>query len=106
MGFGPHQLRDKALLSLEESVQECRYRKSRRSLAIRFALAYLWSCQRGDRAPFDELWLALGQDSMWRFRSADHALLGIYRQLDLKRDEDASMRIWQRVKSEVEAEAG
>src|SRR5438128_5531025 len=60
MGFAHQQLRDKALLALEEIVQEARYRRPRRSFALRFALAYLWAYAGGKRDPFDELWRALG----------------------------------------------
>ena len=53
MRLNQDQLRDKALLALEDAAQECRYRAPRRSFLLRFALAYLWSISRGDRAPFD-----------------------------------------------------
>jgi hypothetical protein len=88
------QLRAKALIALEEAVQECRYRKPRRGHALRFALAWLWSLDRGDRTPFDEFWQALAEDGMWRFGSADRALFVIYRHLGVDRPDDLPMRMW------------
>jgi hypothetical protein len=41
MRFGADQLRDKALLALEEAVQQSRYRPINRTLALKFALAFL-----------------------------------------------------------------
>jgi len=96
MGFGPDQLRDKALLALEEAVQECRYRQPRRSFALRFALAYLWANAPLDRRPFDELWQALGAEtSPWSYTGAERALSRIYEALALERDEAAAMRLWE-----------
>lgn len=101
MGFGPDQLRDKALLALEEIVQECRYRRPRRSFAIRFALAYLWAMGGTDRRPFEQFWRVLGDEkSPWSFSSANGALLGIYRALGIERDEEVSMALWQRFQAE------
>lgn len=92
--FTAEQLRNKALLALEEAVQECRYRKVRRSFAIRFALAYLWSLKPTDREPFESLWEALQEDSMWRFSGADRALFAIYCHLGLTRCDDLTMKMW------------
>lgn len=100
MGFGADELRAKALLALEEAVQECRYRKPRRSYAIRFALAYLWSLKPGDRAPYAAFWQALDEDGMFRFGSADTALSAIYRLLRLQRSDDVPMRIWKKMEAE------
>lgn len=94
MRFDDTHLRDLALLALEDAVQECRYRCPRRSVAIRFALAYLCGAGRCDRAPFDEFWRCLTIDAAWRFSSTDSALLRIYIALDLKRDDAVSMRLW------------
>ena len=92
-----HQLQARALLALEEAVQECRYRTPRRSFALRFALAYLHATARCDRRPFDELWKALGaQKSPWSFSVANIALLGVYRELGLHRDEDVGSAMWRR----------
>jgi hypothetical protein len=101
--FTTEQLRNKALLALEEAVQECRYRKVRRSFAIRFALAYLWSLKPTDRAPFESYWQALQDDGMWRFSSADRALFAIYWHLGLKRCDELPMKLW---KARAEEERG
>jgi hypothetical protein len=97
MGFDNHQLRDKALLALEEVVVECHYRTPRRSLAVRFALAYLWAYSSTGREPFDILWRSLSAEkSPWSFSAADRALLGIYRALNLERDDNVSHALWAR----------
>jgi hypothetical protein len=101
MRFGTN-LTEKALLALEEAVQECRYGRPRRSFAHRFALAYLWSRSRGDRAPFDEYWQALGADhSPWSFSVADNALLGIYQALGVGRDHQVAHRLWSEMDREM-----
>lgn len=87
-------LRNKALLALEEAVQECRYRKPRRSHAIRFALAYLWALRPVNRAPFDAFWHALAADGIFRFGSTDQAMSMIYAHLGLKRCNELPMRLW------------
>lgn len=97
MGFATDRLMGKALLALEEVVQEARYRPVRRSLALRLALAYLWSLGSGDRAPFDDLWRHLAaEDGSWRFSCSDNALSAIYRELGVQRDPEVSMRMWHR----------
>ena len=88
-------LRSKALLALEEVVQEARWRAPRRSFAVRFALAFLWSLGGGEREPFVDFWKALARDDMWRFSTADEALGRIYRTLGLARDGEVAMRMWQ-----------
>ena len=94
--FTAQQLRDKALLALEEAVVECRYGRPRRTFALRFALAYLWAGSGGDRRPFEDLWRALGREhSPWSFTVADGALLAVYVALGLGRDASASMRLWE-----------
>ena len=103
MSIPAAQLRDKALLALEEAVQECRYRKVRRTCALRFALAYLFSLRPTDREPFDAFWLALDEEGMWRFGSADRALFTIYLHLGLTRCDQLPMRMWAR---QAEAERG
>jgi hypothetical protein len=105
--FSPESLRDKALLALEEAVQETRYHVPRRSLALRFALAYLFATGPGagrpfDRRPFDELWRALfAEKSPWSFSMADTALSGVYRAIGAKRDEEIAMMLWRRLGAEM-----
>lgn len=96
MTIAPDHLRLFAIVALEEAVQECRYRKPRRSFAIRLALAYLWSLRPTEREPFDTFWRAIAADGMHRFSTADHAFTAIHRHLGLKRDEALFMRVWQR----------
>jgi hypothetical protein len=87
MGFGADQLKGKALLALEEALQELRYRPVRRSIALRFALAYLWASSGGDRGPFEDYWRAAADERMWRFSTADRALIGIYAAVGVQRDD-------------------
>lgn len=90
-------LRDKALLALEDAIQECRYRTPRPSFAVRFALAYLWVYSGTDPAPFDELWKCLrAPKSCWNFSSADRALLEIYLLLGLERPDEPARAMWER----------
>ena len=99
----PDQLRDKALLALEDAVQECRYRTPRRSFAIRFALAFLWARSRADRQPFEQYWLALGEPkSPWSYGVADSALSAIYRAIGVERDEEVMFAMWRRRRDEEE----
>lgn len=80
------QLRDKALLALEEAVETCRHKDPQRSHALRFALFYLWAAAGGDREPFDRFWMMLkDQNPMWRHSLASGALGGIYRALGVER---------------------
>lgn len=90
-----HSLRNKALLALEEVVQECRYRTPRRTALLRFALAYLWSLNPGDRSHFYRFWSALAEDDMWRFQYADTALGWIYKHVGVERDHELTQRLWQ-----------
>lgn len=106
MGFGSEQLRDKALLALEEAVQECRYRRPHRSFALRFALAYLWALSGADRHAFDRFWRVLGdRKSPWSFGAANGALLAIYKVLGVERDEAVCLAVWRRRRDE-EAPSG
>ena len=102
MRFGADQLRDKALLALEDAVQECRYRTPRRSFLLRFALAYLWSISlRDDRGCFDSFWVAMGQPhSPWSFSVANNALGWIYAALGLERPEAIGWEMWGRRQAE------
>ena len=91
------QLRDKALLALEDAVQECRYRSPRPSFAVRFALAWLWAGSGVDRAPFDEYWRCLvAPKSQWSFSAADRALTELYCALGLERPHETGMAMWKR----------
>jgi hypothetical protein len=104
MGFAHQQLRDKALHALEEVVQEARYRRPRRSLALRFALAYLWAYSGTRRDPFDELWRALGQHKTpWSYSACDRAMSQICQALGIDRDDETAQRLWQ---SRAEEERG
>jgi hypothetical protein len=97
MRFTREELILKALLALEDAIQECRYRRPRRSFAIRFALAYLWANSRGDRRHFDELWNVLGSEHKpWSFGSADHALGWVYKGVGVERPENLPMEMWGR----------
>lgn len=89
------QLRDKALLALEDAVQECRYRKPRASFAVRFALAYLWVYSGAGREPFDEFWRSFrAPHHPWTFSAANRALTFIYGQLGLERPEQVTWEMW------------
>jgi hypothetical protein len=100
--FSPDSLRAKALLALEEAVQETRYHVPRRSLALRFALAYLFASASGDRKPFDQLWRALfAEKSPWSFSIADTALSAIYRSIGVHRDDEIAMMLWRRLAAEM-----
>ena len=102
-GSCPHPLTEKALLALEELVQECRYRAPRRSFMVRFTLAYLWAVRCGDRGPFDEFWAALEAGDLWRCQQAGWALARIYRCLGVERDQDVAKRMWRKCQEEHEA---
>ena len=88
MSLTVEELRDKALLALEDAVQECRYRRPRPSEAVKFALAYLWAYSGcGDREPFDEFWRAMQEEKTpWNFSAADGRLLRIHVSIGLDRD--------------------
>jgi hypothetical protein len=95
MRFGS-ALQEKAVLALEEAVQECRYRAPRRSLGVRLALAFLWSASgRGDREPFERFWGALAREDMWRGAAADQALSDLCRAAGVARCEEAGFAVWQ-----------
>jgi len=59
MGFGPDQLRDKALAALDEAAEQSNQGPIMRSNALAFALAYLWAYSSGDRAMFVWFWKPL-----------------------------------------------
>ena len=104
--FSSDSLRDKALLALEEAVQETRHGPARRSLALRFAFAWLYASapregQPVDRAKFDELWKSLAAaKTPWSFTMADSALSGLYRAIGVPRDDDVAQSLWRRMNAE------
>jgi hypothetical protein len=99
MQFGAN-LKEKAFLALEEAVQEARHRPVRRSFALRFALAYLWSCGAGDKGPYRDFWRALARADLWRFSACDQALQDIYRSLGATRSDEVLMELWKRRQEE------
>jgi hypothetical protein len=96
MRIASDQLRDKALLALEELVQETRFGTVRRTFALRFTLAYLWAIRPVDRAPYDEFWQAMVSETMWRFESANGALSRIHQAHGVARDSRTGMALWER----------
>ena len=98
MRLSQNELRDKALLVLEDAVQECRYRQPRRSFLLRFALAYLWSISpRGDRGCFDSFWAAMGEPkSPWNFSVANSCLDRSDVEMALTRRGDVPEQRWER----------
>ena len=104
MRFGPDRLLGAALIALEEATQECRYQRVRRTFALRFALTYVWVTGAGERQPIENFWSALDvAEQMWRFSRADSALNEIYRGLDLTRDHELGMRVWERLDAKFRA---
>lgn len=94
-------LRAKAILALEEACQECRFGRVRRTFAIRFALAYLWSLANGDRAPFIDLWRALDDaNDLFRFQHAERALRVICGRVGVEHDDAQGMAMWSHCKAE------
>ncbi len=101
MRFSSDQLRDKALLALEEVLQETRYRPVRRTIMIRFALAFLWARAEGGREPFDDFWRQIANpDEMWRFQYAEGALARIHRALGVERDHKLESAMWHRAQAQ------
>ena len=98
LNVSAESLRDKALLALEDAVQECRYRTPRRSFALRFSMAFLWAyggCR--DRRPYDDLWQSFGRPlSPWSFSVANTDLLRIYRALGIERPDAIQRAMWRR----------
>ena len=86
MGFAVEQLRDLALAALEEAAREADHGPVRRTKALRFALAYLWSYSAADRGMFDWFWQSLaGEEPIGRTQNVNASLNGIYRALGLVR---------------------
>lgn len=86
MGFGPQQLRDKALAALEEAAAQAQKQAIPRTRALAFALAYLWVYSGRDRWPFDGFWRHLADDyDIGRTQNLNANLNAIYRALDVER---------------------
>ena len=65
-----------ALCAVDEMVEQARAAPIRPSFALRFALAFLWSCSDGrDRAGYDALWRNLVGANGW---GMSHSLLHAY----------------------------
>jgi hypothetical protein len=76
--FSPDHLESYALRVLEDAVEQNRTGPSR-SWGTRFALAYLAN-SRDDRAPFDWLWLSLGEaNDIVRGQNVHASLNALYR---------------------------
>ena len=103
--FSSESLRDKALLALEEAVVETRYGTARRSIALRFALAYLYAlAPKAVRPRSGAVRRAVegaraGEDA-WSFTMADSALSGLYRAIGVPRDDEIAMDMWRRAEAE------
>jgi len=92
----------KALLALEESLHECRYRPVQRIRALGMTLAYLGSIKGGEARDFAQFWRQIASDNqILRFGSANQALDRIYASVGRKRDEDLSHAIWSEVQQRV-----
>ena len=86
MGFGREHLRDIALSALEEAASDGKAGPPRRTVALRFALAYLWSISGSERAAFDWFWKSLAtENDIGRSQNINAALNGIYLALGLVR---------------------
>jgi hypothetical protein len=100
-------LREKALLALEEALHESRYTKVDRTHALRFALAFLFVHGKGDPAPFTSFWHEIvGWNDAFRFSKAEDALRAIYAAIGAPRDEDASNAMWRVAQARWEARRG
>jgi hypothetical protein len=85
--FSPDQLRDKALDALEEAASRARKAPGERTKAIRFALAYLWTCSGSSRDMFDWFWQSLATEhDIGRTQNLHASLNGIYLGLGIVRD--------------------
>ena len=80
MGFGTHQLREKALAALEEVAAQSQAGPVQRSKAVGFALAYLWAFSATDKAAFIWFWQALASENdIGRSQNVRASLNAIYR---------------------------
>ena len=79
MRFGMEELRERALLALAEAVERTHQGPVDRTLALRFALAFLANFT-DDRWPFDNYWRAIaGSLDNGRWQNANAALNAIRR---------------------------
>ena len=86
MGFGPDQLRDKALAALDEAAEQSNQGPVMRSKALAFALAYLWAYSSGDRSMFVWFWRSIADpDEIGRSQNVSASLNGVYRTVGLSR---------------------
>jgi hypothetical protein len=95
MRFSLDHLRAKALVALEEALEESRLAPVRRSWALRFSLAFLSNFST-ERDPFDDYWAALVEPKQPpRYASVNVALNRIYRAVGVERDHAFSLRFRQ-----------
>lgn len=96
-----HTLRDKALLALEDAIQEHRWRTPHNGHAVRFALAYLLSIGV-DAGILRSFWLtyARGQ-KVFSFSQCDTALASIYGALGMQRPEGIGEKMRLRWRAEL-----
>ncbi len=86
MGFGPEQLRDKALAAVAEAAARAHDGPVERSRALAFCLAYLWAYSGGERWPFDNLWQTLAvREDIGRRQGLHANMNAIYNALGLRR---------------------
>jgi len=85
----------KALLALEEASHSSRYIQPDRTHALRFALAYLYALKGGDATPFYSFWIELAsENNVFRFQNVDRTLDQIYERIGVRRDDQASRKMW------------
>lgn len=87
MGFGPEQLRNKALSALEEVAERSSKQPVERTKALSFALAYLWAYGSGkDRGVFTWFWKSIATtNDIGRAQNVNASLNAIYRAVGLER---------------------
>jgi len=85
VGFGPEQLRDKALAALEEVAERSGRQPVERTQALGFALAYLWAYGSGDREVFTWFWKSLSDPhDIGRSQNVNASLKAIYRAVGME----------------------
>ena len=74
-----HELRERAIAALAEAVEQTHQSPVKRTLALRFALAFLANFAN-ERWPFDNFWRAIaGKPDNGRWQGANAALNAIKR---------------------------